>query len=146
MHVSDCSICDPWIGDLWADDILLRGAEAIATYADGPAAGKPAVTRHAVGAGQAWYVSTRLAAQDLRALLARIPAARSEFANLPDTAEVVTRRGGDGEYVTVINHGEAEVTVPVAGHELLTGADVEPLVVPAGQVRVVRRAAMGTRR
>jgi beta-galactosidase len=57
---------------------------------------------------------------------------------------VVTRRSEDGDYVTVINHGEADAAVPLAGHELLTGADVGmdggAFVVPAGQVRVVRRA------
>jgi len=127
--------------DLWADDIRLRGAEAVAEYADGPAAGKPAVTRHAVGAGEAWYVSTRLAGEDLRALLARIPAARSEFAGVPETVEVVTRRGEDGDYVTAINHGEAEATVAVAGYELLTASEVGALVVPGGEVRVVRRRA-----
>jgi beta-galactosidase len=126
-------------GELWADDIRLRGAEAIADYTSGPAAGKPAVTRHAVGAGQAWYVSTQLAPADLRALLARIPAAHSEFASLPDTVEVVTRRGENGDFVTVINHGDDEASVSVAGHELLTGAEVETLVVPGGEVRVVRR-------
>ena len=125
--------------DLWADDIRLRGAEAVTEYADGPAAGKPAVTRHAVGAGEAWYVSTRLAGADLRALLARIPAARSEFAAAPETVEVVTRRGADADYVTVINHGEAEATVAVAGYELLTATETETLVVPGGEVRVVRR-------
>ena len=37
--------------DTWAEDLELAGAEAVATYVDGPAAGLPAVTRRAVGAG-----------------------------------------------------------------------------------------------
>ena len=128
-------------GDLWADDIRLRGAVSVADYADGPAAGKPAVTRNEVGAGQAWYVSTRLAGEDLRVLLARIAGARTEFAGLPDTIEVVTRRSAETgtEYVTVINHGADEAVVPVAGRELLADGDVDEVVVPGGEVRVVER-------
>ena len=38
-------------------------------YVDGPAAGGPAVTRHRVGDGLAWYVSTRLGGADLDAVL-----------------------------------------------------------------------------
>ena len=36
-----------------------RGAEAVASYVDGPQAGVPAVTRNAHGDGVAWYVATR---------------------------------------------------------------------------------------
>ena len=37
--------------DTWAEDLELTGAEAVATYVDGPAAGLPAVTRRTVGDG-----------------------------------------------------------------------------------------------
>lgn len=45
-------------GDVWTEFVVPRGAETMWTYADGPAAGHPAVTRHRLGAGTAWYVST----------------------------------------------------------------------------------------
>src|SRR5690606_7590438 len=45
--------------DVWTERVELTGAEAARTFADGPMAGRPAVTRHAVGAGHAWYVATR---------------------------------------------------------------------------------------
>ncbi len=127
-----------WGGTIWADDIRLRDAESFAFYADGPAAGKPAVTRNRVGAGTAWYVSTALDGADLKALLAQIGAVRPAFAGLPETVEVVRRAGAGAEYVTVINHGAQDAVLPVGGFELLIGSEVTELVAPAGQVRVVR--------
>ncbi|NUR26410.1 MAG: beta-galactosidase [Catenulispora sp.] len=129
-----------WSGTIWADDIRLGDAEAFAFYADGPASGKPAVTRNSVGAGTAWYVSTALDGPGLKALVARVGAARPEFAGLPETIEAVRRVREGAEYITVINHEEHHVTLPIAGVELVVGAEIPELVVPGGQVRVVRRA------
>lgn len=129
-----------WTGTIWTDDIRLHDAEPVAFYADGPAAGKPAVTRNRMGAGTAWYVSTALEGADLKALIAGIGAVRPAVAGLPDTVEAVRRVGAEAEYVTVINHGDQDIAVNLAGHELVTGAEVGELLVPGGQVRVVRRA------
>jgi len=135
----------PWAGTIWTDDIRLRDAEAFASYADGPAAGKPAITRNRVGAGTAWYVSTALDGAALKALLARIGVVQPAIAGLPEKVEVVRRVGTEAEYVTVINHGDDGVTLPLAGVELVAGAQVSELVVPGGQVRVVRRQRRGGR-
>jgi beta-galactosidase len=114
-------------GDVWAEDIKLRGAQAVLRYADGPAPGGPAVTRYRKGRGQAWYVSTRLCGPPLRAILARAyadagVAARPE---LPEGVEVVRR----GRYTFVINHLDAAVEVADAGQ------------VAAGAVAVLRSGA-----
>ncbi|MEV4017270.1 beta-galactosidase [Nonomuraea angiospora] len=53
---SPVTLSDGTTGDFWSETVLLTGATATATYADG----RPAVTRHQVGSGTAWYVSTRL--------------------------------------------------------------------------------------
>ncbi|MFJ6388199.1 beta-galactosidase [Streptomyces sp. NPDC091972] len=130
-------------GDVWTEFVVPRGADTVWTYADGLAAGRPAVTRHRHGAGTAWYVSTRLAAQGLDALLgwaaedAQLPAR----ADLPHDVEVVRRDGETGSYVFVVNHAASEAKVPLdaAGTELLTGERAAGrLAVPAGAVRVVR--------
>jgi beta-galactosidase len=130
-------------GDVWTEFVVPRGAETVWTYADGLTADHPAVTRHRHGAGTAWYVSTRLAAQGLDALLgwaaedARLPSR----ADLPHDVEVVRRKGEAGSYVFVVNHTASEAKVPLdaAGTELLTGERAAGrLVVPAGAVRVVR--------
>ncbi|MDG9706309.1 beta-galactosidase [Streptomyces sp. DH37] len=129
--------------DVWAETVVTRGAETVWSYADGPAAGGPAVTRHRLGAGTAWYVSTRLGADGLDAVLAAASAdagiaPRDE---LPRDVEVVRRSGESGTYLFALNHTSADAKVPLegAGTELLGGTRVAGrLAVPAGGVRVVR--------
>src|SRR5581483_10785620 len=84
-------------GTVWSEPVELRGAEAVLTYADGPAAGHPAVTRHHFGEGHAWYVSTRLDPATLREVLRRAAAdAGVAFdTETPDTLETVRRIGAD---------------------------------------------------
>ncbi|NEC50045.1 beta-galactosidase, partial [Actinospica acidiphila] len=57
--------------DVWTEFVVPRGAETVWTYADGLTAGRPAVTRHRLGEGTAWYVSTRLGTAGLATVLAR---------------------------------------------------------------------------
>ncbi|MGW6055627.1 beta-galactosidase [Streptomyces sp. NPDC055189] len=130
-------------GDVWTEFVVPRGAETVWTYAEGLAAGRPAVTRHRLGEGTAWYVSTRLTARDLDTLLAAAcaDAGVTERPELPRDVEVVTRRGDTGTYVFAINHSESDAKVPLDAHgtELLTGERAAGrLAVPAGAVRVVR--------
>jgi beta-galactosidase len=95
------------IGTVWSEPVELRGAEAVLTYADGPAAGHPAVTRHRLGEGHAWYVSTRLDPATLREVLRGAAAdAGVEFdTETPDTLESVRRVGADGSvYPFTLDH------------------------------------------
>jgi beta-galactosidase len=48
-------------GQLWTERLRAEGSEVLASYSGGPLTGVPAVTRHAFGAGTAWYLSTLLA-------------------------------------------------------------------------------------
>jgi beta-galactosidase len=132
--------------DTWAEDLELDGAEALATYVDGPAAGLPAVTRREVGKGRAWYVATRLDAAGTDRLVERL-VADAGLERLPgasDVVEVTRRVGDDASWLFVINHGEEEAEVPVHGVELVTGRELAgDLQVPAGGVAVVREAVAG---
>ncbi|MFB7760445.1 beta-galactosidase [Streptomyces xiamenensis] len=128
--------------DVWAETVVARGAEPVWTYTDGPAAGCPAVTRHELGEGSAWYLSTRLDADGLDTVLAAagLDAGIAAREDLPRDVEVVRREGAAGRYVFVINHTAADAEVPVggAGRELFGGRRVEgDLSVPAGTVRVL---------
>ncbi|MFI6876409.1 beta-galactosidase [Streptomyces sp. NPDC050400] len=128
-------------GDVWTEFVVPRGAETVWTYADGLAAGRPAVTRHRFGAGTAWYVSTRLPAAALDVILgaAGDDAGVEARPEVPRDVEVVTRSGASGTYVFAINHTGDDVKVPAHGTELLTGERVSGQVgVPGGAVRVVR--------
>jgi beta-galactosidase len=128
-------------GDVWSERVILRGAAAERRFCDGPDGGEPAVTRHDVGAGTAWYVATRLDGDALRAVLAPVLAAAgvSPRAGVPAGVETVERTLGDRRYLFVINHGDADATVTGSGRDLLTLTDHdEEVVVPAGGVRVIR--------
>ncbi|MFD9121587.1 beta-galactosidase [Streptomyces bottropensis] len=130
-------------GDVWTEFVVPRGAEPVWTYADGLTAGRPAVTRHRLGEGSAWYVSTRLDAHGLDALLgwAADDAGLAPCGDLPRDVEVVRRAGESGDFLFAINHTTADTKVPLDtdGTELLTGERAAGrLAVPAGGVRVVR--------
>ncbi|MFD4573917.1 beta-galactosidase [Streptomyces sp. NPDC058417] len=132
-----------WTADVWTEAVVPDTARTVWTYADGLTAGHPAVTRNRLGAGTAWYVSTRLGATDLAALLrtVRADAGLPAPAALPRDVEVVRRSGDGGTYLFAVNHTGSEATVPLdaPGTELLTATPVTGhLTVPAGAVRVVR--------
>ncbi|MFM9445695.1 beta-galactosidase [Streptomyces acidiscabies] len=129
-------------GDVWSEFVVPRGAETVWSFADGLAAGRPAVTRHRLGEGTAWYVSTRLGAEGLDTVLARAADdAGITPRDLPRDVEVVRRSGENADYLFAVNHTAGDVKVPLesAGTELLTGENASGhLAVPAGAVRVVR--------
>ncbi|MBM0231248.1 beta-galactosidase [Micromonospora sp. STR1_7] len=127
--------------DVWTEWLHPDGAEVLASYTDGPLPGVPALTRHRVGAGAAWYVGTRLDEPATDRLVARLvdEAAVRPAAPAPSGVEVVRRRDGERTWLFVINHTGAEIRLPAAGVELLTGARCAgELTVPAGEVAVVR--------
>ncbi|GAB1822599.1 beta-galactosidase [Herbidospora sp. RD11066] len=122
------------VGRIWSERVRPAGARTVQSFATGPDAGHPAVTRHSLGAGTAWYVAT--ATDDLRELLAEIVvrAGVTPAGELPDALEMVRR----GSYVFLINHADVPASVPgVTGAELISGAPFTGEV-PAGGVCVVR--------
>ena len=105
--------------DAWQEDLTVEGAQVIGTYADGPGAGMPAITRHRHGDGVGWYISTRLSPESLGTLIADVYAdAGIQASALPEGFEVVTRRGADADYVVAVNHRDDAVELPVTGVEL----------------------------
>ncbi|WP_055481591.1 beta-galactosidase [Sphaerimonospora mesophila] len=132
-------------GRIWSERVRLTGARAVHRFADGPDAGHPAVTRHDLGAGTAWYVATALdprpgpePGDDLRGLLAAVldHAGVARPRGLPDTLEIVRR----GDHHFLINHADEPVTVDgVTGTGVLDGAEYAgSATVPAGGVVVIR--------
>ena len=127
------------VGDVWAEDIALEGASVVARYTDGPAAGRPAITRNALHSGAAWYVSTRLSVEALSVVMrAAYQDAGLTPSGLPSDLEVIRRRGEAADFVVGINHDEEPVELPVAGTDLLTGRTSDRHQVPGGGVAVVR--------
>ncbi|MDP9799275.1 beta-galactosidase [Catenuloplanes nepalensis] len=121
--------------EVWTEQLSLAGADAIASYLDGPVAGSPAITRN----GDVWYLSTRLADDALQALLATVAPATH---HVPAQVETVRRRHEDGRsYLFLLNHGDGPATVDARGTDLLTGtAWTGPAEVPGRGVVVLREA------
>ncbi|MEU0963436.1 beta-galactosidase [Micromonospora aurantiaca] len=127
--------------DVWTEWLHAEGAEVLAAYTDGPLPGVPALTRHAVGAGAAWYVGTRLDDEATDRLVARLLAETGVRppVRAPAGVEVVRRRSADRSWLFVVNHTTEPARLAVSGVELLGGARCDgELEVPVGEVAVVR--------
>ncbi|MFJ6950557.1 beta-galactosidase [Micromonospora aurantiaca (nom. illeg.)] len=127
--------------DVWTEWLHAEGAEVLAAYTDGPLPGVPALTRHTVGAGAAWYVGTRLDDEATDRLVARLLAETGVRppVSAPAGVEVVRRRSADRSWLFVVNHRTEPARLAVSGAELLGGARCDgELEVPAGEVAVVR--------
>ncbi|MGH4028171.1 beta-galactosidase [Actinomycetota bacterium Odt1-20B] len=88
----------------WAEVIRLEGAEAVTAF-EGELDGLPAVTRHAYGAGTAWYLGTRPGPPALRALLDRVRAeagVHPVLPDLPDGVQARTRITADGRSLHIV--------------------------------------------
>ncbi|MEU4743386.1 beta-galactosidase [Actinosynnema sp. NPDC023658] len=131
---------------VWTEHVHADGAKVLASYADGPLPGVPAVTRNDRGEGVAWYVACGLDGDGLDRLVATALADSGvEPTGGPANGgvEVVRRRGGAAgsavSWLVAVNHGDGDAELPAAGVELLSGARASGrVVVPAGGVVVVR--------
>lgn len=125
-------------GTDWTEDVTLIDAQRVASYANGPLAGRPAVTRRSLpSGGQAIYVSCLLDKASLDAL-SRTVLPDDRDPRWPDGLEVLTRENSEAAFVFYINHADQPAQVVATGIELLHGdAAAGSLTVPPGDVRVV---------
>jgi beta-galactosidase len=118
-----------YLADTWSEDLVLDGAEALATFASGPLSGGAAVTRHAFGSGVATYVATRPEAAAMAAIVqetAEAAGVRPVLDGLPTGVEA-TRRGN---HLFLLNHNDTAVRVrlPDGSTDLLGGdGELAPL-------------------
>jgi beta-galactosidase len=113
--------------DLWADLVHLEGAEPIASYERGFYAGIPAVTRHAFGEGEAYYLGTRPEERYTKEILATAcrEAGVETPLEAPPGVEIVRRKTGDASFLFVLNHKDESVELRLKGpgRDLLTGTE-----------------------
>jgi beta-galactosidase len=99
-----------------ADLIHLEGAEALAEYRDDFYAGRPALTRHALGKGKAYYLATRVKDAAfytaLYAAIAEEAGVRSAIdTDLPQGVTAQVRTDGENDFVFIQNFSRAAQTV-----------------------------------
>ena len=84
------------------------------------------MTRHALGAGVAWYVATRTDVTTTARLVERIvaDAGIAPVAATTPGVEVQRRRNGDASWLFVLNHTDDVVTVPADGTDIVSGTPV----------------------
>ncbi len=130
---------------VWSERIEATDAAVLDRFADGPAAGRPAITRRSAasgsGVGDAWYLGTLLEREALRDLVGRVLVGAGVEAEpaASGTVEITRRVADDRAYRFVVNHGTSDIELAARGVELVTGDAVAgSLTVPAGAVRVIR--------
>jgi beta-galactosidase len=97
-------------GRVWSEMATAVDAEVLVSYADGPLAGLPALTRRPHGAGTAYYLTTHLDDAEVRALLARVAATANVapiLSDPPPGVEAVQRRHPDGRTYTFLTNDSA---------------------------------------
>jgi beta-galactosidase len=107
-------------GRLVAESVHATTATTIASFGSGPQEGSPALTRHAYGAGQAWYTATQPVGAGLGAVVDAVVAAsgvRPVVEGLPSGVEAARR----GDLVTLINHGDTRAEAAIDGVDAETG-------------------------
>ncbi|MFV0632627.1 beta-galactosidase [Demequina sp.] len=112
------------IGTVLAEEVILRGADAVATFSEGRRAGGPALTRFSGEGGTGWYLATVPDEAGCDAIAGHVLEAagvRAVIDGAPDTVDVSRR----GNVVTVVNFGSEPASVPLAGTDLATGEQVE---------------------
>ncbi|MEP7190812.1 MAG: beta-galactosidase trimerization domain-containing protein, partial [Roseiflexaceae bacterium] len=110
---------------VWSDMIDLEGAQAIADYETDFYTGRPAITRHRLGAGQSYYLGTCLGPDGMTWLLDRAlseAGVQSPLA-VPEGVELGRRTDGVQQFTFVLNHNDhaVEITLPAPTQDLLSG-------------------------
>lgn len=129
-------------GTIWTDSIVANDAEVLEFFTDGPAAGRPALTRRTTDSASAWYLGTVLDDAHLEAVLMAIcEGAGVSVRPVGPDVDIVTRVSAEARFTFVINHSSEPVEAPVSGVDLVEGVTVTAGdVIPAGAMRVLRVA------
>ncbi len=123
-----------WHGALVAEAVFADDTEVLATFEDGPSAGRPALTRRRHGDGTAWYTATMPDAAGVDRIIADLVSAagvRPLLEEVPEGVEVARR----GALVTVINHGDLPVELTLPGTDAETGEELGRTRLASQQVR-----------
>jgi len=128
----------------WADEIVLAGAEVVATYGEGWLEGTPAITLHQYGAGKVVYVGTLLRGETLAAFVSWLCdiAGVSEGLPTPEGVSAHERQGDGYRLLFLLNYAENAREVSLEGEwkDLLAGQVVESIRLGPADVCILKRA------
>ncbi|WP_239618648.1 beta-galactosidase [Cohnella mopanensis] len=131
-----------------AELIHLEGAEALAEYRSDFYAGRPALTRHALGKGKAYYLATRVKdsafyTELYASITGEIGLQRALDSELPQGVTAQVRTDGANDYVFVQNFSCAEQTVRLDERrytDLVSGQSVEGSIgLPVNGLAILKR-------
>ncbi len=114
----------------WCDILEPQGADALAWYEDDFYAGQPAVTGHAVGQGNVYYVGTvpeeAFYLDFFRDIAEQLDLVR--FSGLPEGVQHAVRTKGTSRYLFLLNLTRKQQTVPLdrVCQSLLDGQSIGP--------------------
>lgn len=109
----------------WTEVIHLESAEVLASFREGPLAGRAALARNTFGQGSACYLGAAFEATELAKILDLVCAdlpLRSPI-DVPPGVEVTVREAEGRRFLFLLNHTEKGVEIPLggyAGRELLS--------------------------
>jgi beta-galactosidase len=130
-------------GAVWADEIQLNGASAVAYYASAWVKGLPAVTVNNYGKGKVIYIGTVLRDASLQAFAEWLTHLAGIEPNLPTPAGVraYERQGADFRLLFLLNFGEDNQTVLLGStwREILTDQDVSEVHLPYAGLAVLKK-------
>ncbi|WP_038911620.1 beta-galactosidase [Dickeya dadantii] len=142
---NDIGLKGPYQARHLCELIHLEGATALASYCDDFYAGRPAVTVNRVGAGKAWYVTSRndLAFQRdfFGAIIRELALPRALDIPLPPAVTAHRRTNGDDEFIFIENYSAQPqpIQLPAGYSDMLTGLPLVDIVLSAWDCRVIRR-------
>jgi beta-galactosidase len=128
------------VGEYFAEEIHLAGAECLGKFLDGRLEGRPALTRNRAGSGLATYVAAIPDDDGMAGLLSWALAearVKPEIADLSPWIEIARR----GDVLTLINHGTEEQTIDVQGRDVFTGKAVDGVVLDQFEWRMIEQRA-----
>lgn len=121
----------------------------MATYGSDFYQGTPALTVHAYGKGQAYYVAARTGLDFLRdfyeTLRKELALPRALHAEFPAGVVATRRQGDENDFVFLQNYGDTEqiVQLPAGMTDALTGEPVNKVQLSAYGISVLQTAGSG---
>ena len=127
-------------GEYFAEEIVVRDADVVASFSSGRTSGLPALTTHRSGEGRGHYLATIPDDDGMASVTAwaiDLAGVHPILSGLPEHVEAARR----GDVITLINHGLTTESIPVVGTDLVTGDAVTSVVLGSFDWALIREGS-----